>query len=280
MVLVRVRLGDNELRASTRTAVEAKSRWLRRNSGVGLINVHLVGGAGASGGMSIELDLGQDPSEASRASGSDKHTLLGRALEAHVWMAARTITNDSPVLSVLLFRPSMCPNTNTNPALFSNRQPRKHAKYKSRLPRLRPSQLKTQRLASQRPPSRLSSQRASPFHRPPASRAARVDHPLAPTRVHYCQAPALPTIPVLVSSAYNIQLVHSSAPFDIRHVPSRLPPFRRPRGPQPRLGTLRIPRRAKAERPAPPGASQLHRARTRRCGAPRPGSRERSARIH
>ena len=46
MVLVRVRLGDNELRASTRTAVEAKSRWLRRNSGVGLINVHLVGGAG------------------------------------------------------------------------------------------------------------------------------------------------------------------------------------------------------------------------------------------
>ena len=44
MELVRVRLGDNELRASTRGAGEAKSRWLRGKSGVEEINVHLVGG--------------------------------------------------------------------------------------------------------------------------------------------------------------------------------------------------------------------------------------------
>ena len=37
-----------------------------------------------AGTTSVELDLGQDryPSEASRASGTDKHTLLGRALVA------------------------------------------------------------------------------------------------------------------------------------------------------------------------------------------------------
>ena len=48
------------------------------------------------------------------------------------------------------------------------------------------SHLLTANLNASRASARRASQRASPFHRPASSRASRVDHPLAPTAVHYC----------------------------------------------------------------------------------------------
>lgn len=172
--------------------MEGKSRWLRRNSAVALINVHLA-----------HLGGGDDEGDDERRVGSWSRSISQRSLEGVGYRQTYP------------FRESACGHVwgwaqTSRPFCLSSYSVPPCARHPTRIPLYSPTGTlqSMQSIRVPTPPSDLrkpkhnalrasahrravdayhsSSLRVSPFYRPASSRAARVDSPLAPTRVHYC----------------------------------------------------------------------------------------------